>query len=93
MTTTLATIKVDKGVRDRLADVARSRHTTIRALLADLADRVTREQRWADIDAAYARLQDDPDEWASYKAELQSWDAGTTDADDVAADEWPEYQQ
>jgi hypothetical protein len=88
----LATIKVDTAVRDQLAEVARSRHVTIRALLADLADQMTRDQQWADIYAAYAELQADPGQWAEYRAELDSWDS--TAEDDVAADrEWPEYQQ
>ena len=92
MSARFATIKIDAAVRDQLAEVARARHTTMRALLADLAEQVTRDQRWAEIDAAYARLQDDPQQWAEYRAELDRWDAGG-DADTTAAAEWPEYQQ
>ncbi|NED96045.1 enoyl-CoA hydratase/isomerase family protein [Phytoactinopolyspora alkaliphila] len=93
MTTSLTTIKVEKGVRDQLAEVARSRHTSMRALLAEFAEQAARDQRWAEIDAAYTRLQDDPEQWADYLAELDSWDKGTGEADELAAEEWPEYQQ
>lgn len=93
MTATLATIKVDKDVRDQLAEVARSRHTTMRALLADFAERAARDQMWAEINVGYARLQQDPEQWADYMSELESWDTATADADDLAAEEWPEYQR
>lgn len=88
----VTTIKVDSQVRDRLADVARARHTTMRALLAGVADQLARDQGWADIFAAYDRLRDDPQEWAEYSAELASWDGGG-DRDTDAAAEWPEYQK
>ena len=89
---TQATIKVDATVRDQLAEVARARHTTMRALLEDLVEQAHREQRWAEISEAYARLQADPDQWAEYRAEVESWDAGG-DVDTSAAAEWPEFQQ
>jgi hypothetical protein len=47
---------------------------------------------WAEIDAGYARLQADPEQWSAYLAELAAWEAGG-DVDDAAAGEWPEYQQ
>lgn len=87
----VTTIKVDTQVRDRLAHVARARHTTMRALLADVASQLTRDQEWADIYAAYDRLKADPEEWSRYQSEVASWD-GAADADADAAAEWPEYQ-
>ncbi|HEU0042032.1 MAG TPA: hypothetical protein VFQ15_06765 [Jiangellaceae bacterium] len=89
----LTTIKVDTDVRDQLAVVARARHTTMRALLADVAGRLQVEQRWSDIDAGYARLLDDPGQWADYRNELQSWETGSDDTDNQAAAEWPEYSE
>ncbi len=88
----LTTIKVDTTVRDRLADVARSRQTTMRALVADLADKAARDQHWAEINAAYARLQANPEQWNDYRADLDDWDTAGDD-DTSAAEEWPEYQQ
>lgn len=87
----MTTIKVEREVRDRLAEVARARGTTMGALLAVESARLRDEQRWADIDAAYARLQrDDADGWREYTAELDAWEAGTTDGDPAAEPEWPE---
>lgn len=94
MPSTTTTLKVDKAVRDRLAGVAKARGTTMVALLADIAARLEAEQRWADIHAAYERLQrEDPEGWAEYTAELAEWDAGTAGRDIGAAEEWPEFNQ
>lgn len=94
MTSSSTSIKVDRAVRDRLACVARARGTTMSALLTQLAEQAERDQRWTDIEAAYARLQhDDPQGWADYLGELGEWDSATAEADTTAAEEWPEYNQ
>lgn len=88
------TIKVESAVRDRLAHLARARGTTMGALLAEIAERLETEQRWSDIEAAYARMRrEDPDGWAEYLGELAEWEAGTTVADSAATEEWPEYNR
>lgn len=64
------------------------------ALLAQVTEHLEAEQRWADIEAAYQRLQtDDPTGWAEYLNELTEWEAGTASADTAAAEEWPEYNR
>ncbi|MGH3626988.1 MAG: hypothetical protein ACRDRL_06045 [Sciscionella sp.] len=89
----MTTIKVDPAVRDRLACIARSRGTTMGALLDAESRRLEAEQRWSEIETAYTRIQrEDPTGWADYLGEL----AGVTaagEADDAAAQEWPEYNQ
>jgi predicted transcriptional regulator len=88
------TIKVDDGIRDRLAHVARARSMTLGALLSDVADQLEKEQHWAEIEAAYERLQrEDPAGWADYLAELAGWEAGTLPVDASAAEEWPEFNR
>ncbi|MDQ3887141.1 MAG: hypothetical protein M3308_09110 [Actinomycetota bacterium] len=80
--------------RDRLAHLAQARGTTMGALLSEIAERLETEQRWSDIEAAYARMQrEDPAGWADYLGELAEWEAGTTAADTAAAQEWPEYNR
>jgi hypothetical protein len=54
---------------------------------------LTDEQYWTEVEAAYERLQRDPTGWAEYLAELAEWEAGTTDADPTAVEEWPEYNR
>jgi hypothetical protein len=89
---TVTTIKVDRAVRDRLADIARRRGVTMGSLLDAESRRLEREQRWADIESAYARMQrEDPAGWQDYLRELAEVGAGDSDA--AAANEWPEYNQ
>ncbi|MGH4018230.1 MAG: hypothetical protein ACRDT0_03085 [Pseudonocardiaceae bacterium] len=84
------TIKVDRTVRDRLSSIARARGTTMGALLDVESRRLEAEQRWAEIEAAYERIQwTDPDGWQDYLGELAEMSAGEPDA--TAAEEWPEY--
>jgi hypothetical protein len=88
----MTTIKVERAVRDRLACVARARGTTMGALLEAESNRLVAEHRWAEIEAAYERIQRvDPDGWREYLAELSAVTAGEPDVD--AAEEWPEYNQ
>jgi hypothetical protein len=64
------------------------------ALLADVAQRLEDEQRWAEIRAAYERAQrEDPDDWQHYLAELTDWDEAGGGIDRTAAGEWPEYNK
>lgn len=86
------TIKVDVPVRDRLAWIARARGTTMGALLDAESRRLEADQRWTEIEAAYARIQrDDPTGWQHYLGELTEVTAGDPDAS--AAEEWPEYNR
>jgi predicted transcriptional regulator len=87
MTTT--TIKVEIGVRDRLARLARQRGTTMGNLLAEAAERLERE---AFFDRAREQLEQlreaDPEEWARYRAESHEWQLGT-DRDSLSLKDEP----
>ncbi len=64
------------------------------ALLSDVAERLETEQRWSDIEAAYARMRrEDPDGCAEYLGELAEWEISTATADSAATQEWPEYNR
>ncbi|MFN2497358.1 MAG: hypothetical protein ABR608_15880 [Pseudonocardiaceae bacterium] len=92
--TSTTTIKVDSAIRDRLARLARARGSTMGALLSEVAARLEAEQRWADIEGAYERMQrEDPDGWAGYLGELAEWAAGTAGVDTASAEEWPEHNR
>ncbi|WP_028934565.1 hypothetical protein [Pseudonocardia spinosispora] len=86
------TIKVDTVVRDRLAGIARQRGVTMGELLDTASLRLADEQRWAQIEDAYQRMQrEDPDGWHDYLGELASVTTGESDA--TAAEEWPEHNK
>jgi hypothetical protein len=56
------TIKVNSAVRDRLAGVAQAQGTTMGAPLDAESLRLGSEQRWCEIESAYARMQrEDPE--------------------------------
>ena len=94
MTMPMTTIKVERAVRDRFAEVARARGTTMGSLLEAESRRLEAEQRWADIESSYQQMRvDDPAGWEDYLRELDTWDAGTAGTDDAAAAEWPEYNR
>lgn len=62
------------------------------ALLEAESRRLEAEQRWADIEAAYERVQrTDPAGWRDYLDELAEVTAGEPDA--TAGEEWPEYNR
>ena len=89
----MTTIKVDSEIRDMLVEIARARGVTVGGLLRSVAERLQVEQEWADIEAAYARLQrEDPAGWREYLDELAEWEAAD-DPDETAAEEWPEYNR
>jgi predicted transcriptional regulator len=72
------TIKVDSGVRDRLAVLARERGTTMGVMLAEVTERLEREQFFAKAREQLSHLrQDNPSAWEADRAESASWQAGT----------------
>lgn len=73
----MTTIKVKSAVRDRLANVARARGTTMGVLLEAESRRLAAEQHWTEIEAAYERMQrENPAEWQEYLGELAEVTAG-----------------
>ena len=77
----ITTMKLQSEVRDRLARVAAEDFAgaTLSEALARLLAEHEQAQTQRAITAAYARLRQDPDQWASYTSELDEWDAVTTD--------------
>lgn len=74
----LTTIKVPTELRDRISRNAKQRNMTLSALLRELVDAYDREQRFAAIRDAYARLPADDD----YREEIAEWDSVDADLPD-----------
>ena len=74
-------MKVQVAVRDRLARVAAADYPGVP--LSDVVDRLLAEHEELrlrrEMTRSYARLQDDPQEWAGYLAELEEWDGVSAD--------------
>jgi hypothetical protein len=75
--TAMTTIKISTELRDRLAAVAADDYDS--STLADTLQRLLDEHEEQRVLAAYDRLRGDPDEWASYLAEQDEWDAVADD--------------
>lgn len=89
------TISTTTEVRDRLTAVARSRSTTVSALLEFIASRLEREEALHRVTESYQRFaREDPDGFRQYLAEGQAWDAATAgDGLGSASDEFPELNR
>jgi hypothetical protein len=87
------TLSTTGEVRDRLAAVARSRHTTMSELLETMASRLEREEALRRATESYRRLaESDPAGFEDYLAEGRAWDAATAaDGLGSARDEFPEF--
>ena len=70
----MTTIKVSADTRDRLKKLADAEHSTMEAALAKVLDEAEEARFWQGVKDDYARLQDDPEQWAGYVSELAEWD-------------------
>jgi len=77
--TDMTTIKVSVHTRDRLKRLADEDHLTMEGELARTLDHAEETRFWAGVQADYARLQADPQEWADYVGELAEWDHAAGD--------------
>lgn len=73
------TIRVDLETRSRLMELARRAHKPIGAVVAEAVERYEEDQFWAEYQAGYARLRDDPQLWAEWKKELRILDGVVAD--------------
>jgi hypothetical protein len=85
------TVRLDSRTRDRLAWVAREHFGGVsqEAALNHLID----EHEMRQVHSAYARLRDDPEQWADYQQELRLAESTVPEGLGNARDEYPEYNQ
>ena len=81
--TAMTTIKVSAETRDRLKKIADAEQATMEAALAKVLDEAEEARFWQGVKDDYARLQDDPEQWASYVDELAEWDRTISDGLDA----------
>ncbi|MFL6072923.1 MAG: hypothetical protein ACJ73S_05940 [Mycobacteriales bacterium] len=76
--TSATTIKVPRELRDRIASLAAEQHVPMVQVLEQAIARFEREQFFARVHEDLVRLRDeDPDEWAAYRAESAEWEEAT----------------
>lgn len=87
----MTTMKVSVDVRDRLASLANRHGHPLGAELAALVSAAEEREWWQAAEAAATRLRADSGEWADYLAEVDAWDAVSSDGLPDAASDWPEF--
>jgi hypothetical protein len=87
----MTSMQLDSGLRDRLAEIAE--HDFEGVTLGEAVRRLVREHEIKLIMAQYEKLRANPEEWASYQAELDEWDSTASDGIPDARDEYPEHNQ
>jgi hypothetical protein len=85
------TMQLDSGLRDDLAEVARTDYHGVP--LAEAVRRLLREHRINRIVARYEELRADPAAWADYSAEARLTDSVAGDGLPSARDEYPEHNR
>ena len=78
------TIRVSSDTRERLTRLGRERGLTTPQLVDQLSRRAEEDQILTEHDAALERVMADPEQAASYRAELSAWDAALLDGLDPA---------
>jgi hypothetical protein len=89
MTTT--TIRLDSSTRDRLASVAREQFGGVSQEAA--LNRLIDEHEMRQVHSAYARLRNDPEQWADYQQEVRLGENMAAEGLGNARDEYPEYNR
>lgn len=85
------TVRVSTSTRDRLGAVA---HDDFDGISQEAAlNRLIDEHEMRQVHAAYARLRDDPGEWADYQRDLNLGEATAADGLGGASVEYPEYNE
>ena len=78
MTGGVTTIKVSRDLRDRLARLAKLRHTTMADVLDNAVTRMEEEAFFARMQDQLVRLRNEsPHEWDAYRAEAVEWERAT----------------
>lgn len=82
-------MQVNSAVHDELVAVAAEDFEG--ASPSEAIARLIMEHKIAGIMRRYEELQADPEEWATYQAELREWDCTIGDGLGDASEEYPEY--
>ena len=74
-----ATVRISAQSHLRLRELAAQDGEPMQAVLDKALEQYQRQKFLADCDAAYAALQQDPEAWAGYQAELAAWEVTSMD--------------
>jgi len=84
-------MQLDSAVRDELAELSERDFQGV--ALGEVVRQLVKEHKINRVLRRYEELRADPDEWASYQAELDEPDGTTGDGLPSARDEYPEWNR
>ena len=73
------TVRISDSARGTLRELARAEGKSMLALLDEAVEALRRQRFLEQVNAAYARLRDDPDASEEFDAERREWDATLAD--------------
>ncbi len=68
------TIRVSRRTRETLREITQTSGYSVQEVVEQALELYKRRQLLEATNAAYAALQDDPDEWSALEVELEAWD-------------------
>ena len=73
------TVRISDSARGTLRELARAEGKSMLALIDEAVEALRRQRFLEQVNAAYAKVRDDPDAWEELDAERREWDATLAD--------------
>lgn len=67
-------VRVSRSTHEKLYELAGEEGRSMASILDDAVERYRREYFLHSLNAAYARLRQQPEAWAEYMREIEEWD-------------------
>ena len=68
-------VRVSDQTREALREIAQSEQESMQSVLEKAVEQYRRKRLFDELDAAYAKLQEDPEAWRALQDERRVWDS------------------
>jgi predicted transcriptional regulator len=68
-------VRISDHTREALREMAHAEQESMQSVLEKAVEQYRRRRLFEELDAAYAKLQEDPEAWRSIEDERKAWDA------------------
>ena len=69
-----AMMRISERTRESLRELAQAEQASMQSVLERAVEQYRRQLLFQELDAAYAKLQEDPEAWSAIEAERRTWD-------------------
>ncbi|HEX3556423.1 MAG TPA: toxin-antitoxin system protein [Thermoanaerobaculia bacterium] len=70
-----AMVRISDHAREALREIAHAEQESMQPVLEKAVEQYRRRQFFDELDAAYVKLQEDPEAWRAIEDERRAWDA------------------